>query len=106
MFRKILAFIISLTLGVLTFMPPLRIGAVDGNEIFVAPDGNDLADGTISSPLATLSAAKEKAKSLSGSVTVYFRGGSYTIDSTVQFDGSDKSDVVYKAYFGNAVHGL
>ncbi len=98
MFRKILAFIISLTLGVLTFMPPLRIGAVDGNEIFVAPDGNDLADGTISSPLATLSAAKEKAKSLSGSVTVYFRGGSYTIDSTVQFDGSDKSDVVYKAY--------
>ncbi|HAS37808.1 MAG TPA: hypothetical protein DCS04_04240 [Ruminococcaceae bacterium] len=98
MFRKILAFIISLTLGVLTFMPPLRIGAVDGNEIFVAPDGNDLADGTISSPLATISAAKEKAKSLSGSVTVYFRGGSYTIDSTVQFDGSDKSDVVYKAY--------
>ena len=98
MFRKILAFVISLTLGVLTFMPPLRIGAADGNEIFVAPDGNDLADGTIGSPLATIFAAKEKAKSLSGNVTVYFRGGSYTIDSTVQFDGSDKSDVVYKAY--------
>ena len=31
MFRKILAFVISLTLGVLTFMPPLRIGAADGN---------------------------------------------------------------------------
>ena len=98
MFHKILASVISLTLGVLPFMPPLRIGAADGNEIFVAPDGNDLADGTIGSPLATIFAAKEKAKSLSGNVTVYFRGGSYTIDSPVQFDGSDKSDVVYKAY--------
>ena len=43
--------------------------------IFVSPNGNDNSNGTIDAPLATLSAAKEKAKALDGAVTVCFREG-------------------------------
>lgn len=98
MFRKILTIFISLTLGMLTFIPTFKVGAVDSNAIYVSPNGNDLADGTLNAPLATLKAAKEKAKSLDGNATIFFRGGTYTIDSTVEFDGNDKSNVTYKAY--------
>lgn len=44
--------------------------------IYVATDGNDLADGTIDAPLATLPAAYKK---ISGGDTIYFRGGTYKI---------------------------
>ena len=77
--------------------------AEDECMIFVSPNGNDNSSGTIDSPLATFSAAKEKAKTLDGEVTVYFREGTYTIADTVNFDGSDKSNVVYKAYDGEKV---
>ena len=73
------------------------------NEIYVAPDGDDTASGTINAPLATIGAAKEKAKALSGSVTVYFRAGTYTFTDTLRFDSSDKADVTYKAYNGEKV---
>ena len=72
--------------------------AVGENKIYVSLSGSDSADGTITKPFATINAAKEKAKKLSGSVTVYFREGTYTIDNTVKFDKSDKSNVTYKAY--------
>ena len=71
--------------------------------IFVSPSGNDNSSGTIDAPLATLSAAKEKAKNFDGKVTVYFRAGTYTIENTVNFDADDKSDVVYKAYSNEKV---
>lgn len=74
-----------------------------GNKLFVAPDGDDGADGTSDAPLATVSAAKEKAKTLSGDVTVYFRAGTYTFNSTVEFNSSDKANVTYKAYNGEKV---
>ena len=77
--------------------------AIDDNCVFVAVDGDDAADGSISHPLATISAAKKKAKSLSGNVTVYFREGIYTFDSTVNFTSEDKENVTYKAYNGEKV---
>ena len=73
------------------------------NALYVSPNGSDAAAGTIDAPLATLAGAKEKAKSLSGAVTVYFREGSYTFDSTVAFTSADKADVTYQAYPGEAV---
>ena len=45
-------------------------------NIYVAPDGNDAAAGTIDAPLATLPAAYKKV--VSGD-TVYFRGGTYKV---------------------------
>ncbi len=70
------------------------------NDIFVSPNGDDGAAGTKNAPLATIGAAKEKAKSLSGAVTVYFREGTYTFNDTVEFNSADKADVTYKAYNG------
>ena len=66
--------------------------------LFVSPVGNDSADGSFSAPLATLLGAKEKAKTLGGNVTVYFREGTYTVDKTVNFDKTDCPNVTFKAY--------
>lgn len=77
--------------------------AETGNVIYVSPSGSDSADGSISSPLMTITAAKEKAKSMSGDVTVYFREGTYTFDSTVNFNSADKDNTTYKAYNGEKV---
>ena len=74
-----------------------------GGELFVAPDGNAGNDGTLASPLATLSAAKAKAVLTGENTTVYFRAGTYTFDDTVRFDGADQANVTYKAYNGERV---
>lgn len=80
------------------------VSATSGNkEIFVSPDGDDDASGTFDAPLATIGAAKEKAKTATDSVTVYFRGGTYTFNETVNFNSADKSNVTYKAYNGEKV---
>ena len=51
-------------------------------NIYVAPDGNDNATGTIHNPLATLPAAYKK---MASGDTVYFRGGTYYVtDSQVR----------------------
>lgn len=89
---------VFLSLAIIFSVAGFTAYAEDKNMIFVSPNGNDNSSGTIDAPLATLSAAKEKAKTLDGAVTVCFREGTYTIDDTVNFDKSDKSDVVYKAY--------
>ena len=66
--------------------------------LYVSPAGDDAAAGTMEAPLATLAGAKERAKTLSGPVTVYFRGGDYTLTETAAFTAADKADVTYKAY--------
>ena len=72
--------------------------ASEKKEIYVSPNGSDNSEGDIGSPLATLAAAKEKAKKLGSGATVYFREGTYTISETVRFDKSDSSNVKYKAF--------
>lgn len=101
--RKLLSLFLTMTLCA----PLLLFTAVSGkalsHDLYVAPDGNDAASGSKQGPLATLKGAKEKAKEHSGSVTVWFREGTYTIDETIRFTGEDKSDVTYKAYPGETV---
>ena len=100
--KKFISLAVSLSLlsGGLAYNPAASTSAAAAgeNKIYVSLSGSDSADGTITKPFATINAAKEKAKKLSGSVTVYFREGTYTIDNTVKFDKSDKSNVTYKAY--------
>ncbi|MBP9988929.1 MAG: hypothetical protein KBT46_05455 [Ruminococcus sp.] len=101
--KKILSVILSISL-ILSCMALYAYALPNSeNEIFISPDGSDGASGTISEPLATLSAAKEKAKSFSGDVTVNFRAGTYTFDNTVCFSSADKENVTYKAYNGEKV---
>lgn len=79
--------------------------------LYVSADGNDEADGTFDSPLSTLEGAKNKVRSIlqgtEGAITVYFRGGDYTLTGSVSFDeedsGRENSPVSYKAYPGENV---
>ena len=101
MIKKVVS--VLLLLAIIFLAAGFAAYAEDKNMIFVSPSGNDNSSGTIDAPLATLSAAKEKAKNFDGKVTVYFRAGTYTIENTVNFDADDKSDVVYKAYSNEKV---
>ncbi|MCQ2472469.1 MAG: right-handed parallel beta-helix repeat-containing protein [Clostridia bacterium] len=91
---------LSILLAVVFIMSTATIafGADSSSEIYVSPDGNDSADGSFTSPLATLEGAKELAKTKDGSVTVYFREGVYTFTDTVNFTRGDKANVTYKSY--------
>lgn len=76
--------------------------AAETDAIFVSPDGDDRADGSVSAPLASLSAAKKLAKE-KGASQVWFREGSYTFTDTVAFTAQDQSGVTYAAYPGETV---
>ncbi len=84
------------------------------NSIYVAPDGDDKAAGTIDAPLATLDGARLKVRSLlpeaKEPVTVFFRGGDYYMEKGVVFDeadsGTETAPVTYKAYEGETVRFL
>lgn len=79
-------------------------------EIYVAPDGNDYADGSLNSPLATVVRARDKIRYMKlngglpkGGVTVYIRGGEYHeyfIPLVENDSGSEDSPIVYRAYDG------
>ena len=78
-----------------------------GAEVYVSPTGNDNYNGTISSPLATFAAARDKADQLKAGntpVTVYFRAGTYYLDTAVMFgpsnSGTATAPIVYTAYPG------
>ena len=73
---------------------------------YVATDGDDNADGTQDRPFGTLQGAKTYLAAHKGeidSAIVYFREGSYQIESEIRFDQSDFSGVRYKAYPGEQV---
>lgn len=54
----------------------LTISICRGEVFYVAPDGDDLATGSIESPLATLPGAYAK---INSGDTIYFRGGTYHV---------------------------
>lgn len=79
--------------------------------IFVAPDGDDNNSGEIYSPLKSLDGARDRVRELrsktdetSGSITVIFRDGEYTIDHTAVFEkqdsGTAENHITYRAYPG------
>ncbi|MGJ8640950.1 MAG: PDZ domain-containing protein [Opitutaceae bacterium] len=73
-------------------------------DIYVAPSGSDANRGRISDPLASLTAAQTKARTLAGkeSVTVHVADGVYYLPETLVFtpedSGSVKYPVVYKSH--------
>lgn len=71
------------------------------SDLVVAPYGDDNNPGTVEAPLKTLERAKEILKaenSDGGTVTVWFREGTYTIKDTVKFTSADRSNVIYRSY--------
>jgi hypothetical protein len=77
--------------------------------VFVAPGGSDENCGTIFSPLATFTAARNmvrqiRAEEPNRDITVFFRGGTYFFDETVVLDYRDTAPegckTVFAAYNG------
>ena len=73
---------------------------VKKDDLFISPDGDDSAEGTINSPLKTFDEVKERLNSIGGNdcVTVWVRGGTYSFDDTLVFDENDRDNVTFRAY--------
>ena len=68
--------------------------------IYVSPNGNDSADGSLTSPLASFARAQQLARQASSldDVTVIFADGVYYLPQTIEFTPMDsKHSVVYRA---------
>ncbi len=78
---------------------------MDEFDIVVAPNGNDLGNGTLENPLKTPEAAKEKVKTVDTdeTITVWFREGTYSLENPLEFTAEDKINVVYRSYPGEKV---
>lgn len=63
------------------------IGAVQ-NEIFVGPTGLDTNPGTSQKPLATLTAARDKARAIRCH-TIVVKGGEYRLEDSLKLDAAD-----------------
>ncbi len=73
--------------------------------LYVSPNGNDDAKGTISSPLKTLEGARAAVKKINDGtkkIDVVFREGEYRIGNSINFtaqdSGTDEYPITYKAY--------
>ena len=81
-------------------------GAVATGAIYVAPNGNDSNPGTMAQPLLTLGKAQQLVRGMTASmtadITVYLRGGTYPLSSTLTFTNADSGNnghyVKYVAY--------
>ena len=102
-------FILPLCVSCTTAKKATALTPAEGETIFyVAPTGDDTADGTFEAPLATLEGAKEKVRTIlpnaTGAVSVYFREGEYYMTTGVAFDEADSGredvPVKYAAYPG------
>ena len=59
--------------------------------IIVSPDGSDRGDGTLRKPFQTVQYALSKAATLKGdTVHIRLRGGTYTLDRSVDFNGASQ----------------
>ncbi|MBU5444956.1 Ig-like domain-containing protein [Paenibacillus sp. MSJ-34] len=77
-------------------------------ELYVSPTGNDANPGTIEQPFRTLEKARDTVRAINDEmtedITVYLRGGTYTLEHPVEFDRRDSGQnghrIVYSAYPG------
>ncbi len=83
-------------------------GGVTSVTIYVSPSGSDTNPGTLAQPVHTLAKAQSLVRAMNGAmqsdITVYLRGGTYPVTSTVAFSNADSGQngfyVKYLAYQG------
>ena len=96
---------------IIMVMSPFSAHAAD---LYLAPGGNDANPGTKDRPMATLERARDAIRELKkkgplpqGVVTVYLRGGVYTLEQSFELSAEDSGDkdapIVYTACPGEAV---
>jgi hypothetical protein len=96
----------------------VNVGTVSvppSSAFHVAPGGSDANPGTFAEPFRTIGRAQQAVRSINGSmsadVTVYLRGGEYTLESGLVFSspdsGSNGFDVIYAGWPGErpVLHG-
>ena len=82
--------------------------------LYVSPDGDDTADGSMNAPLATIAAARQKVRDLKksrglskGGITVLIRGGLYDRTTTFVLEEADSgtagAPIVYRGCPGEEV---
>lgn len=85
------------------------VAAAQPAALYVAPDGNDRAEGTIEAPFATLHRARDAVRhlvyqGLDADVVVYVRGGMYYLDAPFalgpQDSGTAEHSILYTAFEG------
>jgi Right handed beta helix region len=81
--------------------------SITDKNVYVATNGNDVTgDGTLGNPYATLTKAKSYVNTIKGTsttgVTIWLRGGTYTIPTTFSIGSADGGSigkpVIYRAY--------
>ena len=110
--KKLIALVLALSM-LISLVPASSALAENlaGGEIliYVSPDGNDKALGTINEPLKTFQGAKHRVKAVAGTkpVRVIFREGQYNVTKTEVFGPEDSGRygayVSYEAYPGEKV---
>ncbi len=89
---------------------PVWPAAAPGVTFYVAPAGSDSAPGTLTAPFATVTRARDAVRALkaagplAGPVTVYLRGGTYTLKEPFTLSPADSgtaaAPITYAAYPG------
>ncbi len=90
-------------LGCLLFLSVTGVS----QELFVAPNGNDTADGSINAPFETIEKALKVVASSTRTdgettFTVFLREGTYTIDNTIHLE-KNVSNITLRAYANEKV---
>lgn len=106
--KPVSVFLCALLIAGLAVSAPSAFAAPEIGEydLFVSPEGDDAAAGTLDEPLKTVRAAKEKLKALKDvpaqdeTVHVWLRAGRYEFDDTLRFTADDLPNVAYAAYNG------
>ena len=106
--KKFTSFLVAMLLIIGTIPTGFAVPAPVMHEIYVATDGSDSNDGTISSPFKTFERAKEEVeklnKNMTGDINVIFRQGTYRPSDVIEFTSKDSGTngyyVNYKSYPG------
>ena len=91
---------IFLILTIIAGCIPIFAKEADSMKIYVSPMGDDANAGTLESPVKTLSAARDMARSVEGSSEIILSAGAYNLTQTLVLDARD-SDTTWKASEGD-----
>ena len=96
--KKYLALLLTIVM-ILSAVIPVCAGEskTEATFLYVATDGNDTNNGSITSPFATLNAAVKASKNIDGMVVINLREGSYKITETIKIE---RDNVVIRSHPG------
>ena len=109
--KKVLLVLLSICLILSSVSPAVLANNDNKIYLYVATDGNENGDGTISNPFSSIEKARDEIRRLKESginpaegFVVYLRGGNYGLSKGIIFSaqdsGTSEAPVVYASYPG------